>query len=127
MIDVLVDGLVADRLAGKIQPDSPGNQFWRPAGLKLLLYIVADSPILQPRAATRLLAAPLCPDLGAFVRIAGRIRRDIAAQLARDRCLVPAYSPGYLRNLKTPHLQKHDLPALDARHVIILPVHSHSG
>src|SRR5512135_546601 len=82
MIDILIDGLMADRLAGQVQPDSPRDQFRRPADLKLPFNIVADLLILQPRASARLLAAPLRPDLGALIRVAGCVRRDVASQLA---------------------------------------------
>lgn len=91
MIDVLIDGLVVDRLSWMIDPDSPGDLLRGPSLSKAVFHILPDEIIFQALVFVGLRFSLTGPSMCPAGNITSPFWREVAFELSRDRAFVPAY------------------------------------
>jgi len=115
VVDILVDGLVADGPPGVIEADPTGDDLRRPMLLELGHDIGADAFLFEPDSLTDLLSPAIRPLLGPMRQVAVVGRGSVQAQLPGNRALgTPQRSGNLLRAFLFPLHFKNSLSFVQA-------------
>ena len=88
VVDVLIDSLVTNDLAGMVDWKSSGNLFGRPSFFQIIYYVLPDQVVLEPGPSMDRYPAMLGSGMSPAGCVSVVLGRGITIQLSGDRAFV---------------------------------------